>query len=217
MKKWIFQLAWPIMLARLVYLWVRWSGLADQIPVHYGANGEADRIGAKSELLVAVGVLTAVNMAMFLILPRIYKIDPRKTAADNKSRLKGIAFAVSLLVSLIAFIIVDSAGKTTLKFQYKWIFAALGVFWCVLGNYMYNIKPNYFAGLRLPWTLNNEENWRLTHRLAGKLWFGTGILLLILAFLLPASWLVFVFMAMVFITVMVPVVYSYRIYAAGKF
>jgi uncharacterized membrane protein len=81
---------------------------------------------------------------------------------------------------------------------------------------MYNIKPNYFAGLRLPWTLNNEENWRLTHRLAGKLWFTTGILLLILAFLLPASWLVFVFMGMVFVTVIVPVLYSYRMYAMRK-
>lgn len=216
MKKWFTLLAWPVILAPAVYLWTKWSRLPEQVPVHYNLEGQADRIGSRSELLTAVLVLTGMNVLVLVFLPRIYKIDPRKTAADNKSRLNGIAFATVILLSLVTFVIVDNAGVHKINFQFKWIIAAISAFWCVMGNYMYNIKPNYFAGIRLPWTLNNEENWRLTHRLAGKLWFAGGLLSILLAFLLPEVVGGIAFAIIAFITVVIPAVYSYRIYARSR-
>ena len=62
----------------------------------------------------------------------------------------------------------------------RYVFAGVGLLLCLIGNYMHTIKPNYFAGLRLPWTLNNEDNWRKTHLLAGKLWFVGGLVIAIL-------------------------------------
>lgn len=216
MKKWINFLVWPVILVPVVYFLTKWSHLPDQVPVHYGLDGQADRFGSRNELAWVVALLTGMSIVLYLVLPRIYKIDPKKTAADNKNRLKGIAFAVVLLMSLITFMVVDSAGKPQINFQLKWIFVAIGAFWCVLGNYMYNIKPNYFAGLRLPWTLNSEDNWRKTHHLAGKLWFAAGIFIILLAFLLPQSWIIGAFMVIIFITIMIPVIYSYRLFAKSR-
>lgn len=216
MKKWFTFLALPVILAPVAYLWKKWPTIPDTVPVHYGLNGEADRMGSKSELLTMVLVLAGVSLLVLLILPRIYKIDPKKSAAENKGRLSGIAFATMLLMSVITFIIVDNAGEAKINFESKWLVAALGAFWAVMGNYMYNIKPNWFAGIRLPWTLASEDNWRLTHRLAGKLWFAGGLLILILAFLLPTNLVLIAFMVIAALSVIIPSVYSYIMFARSK-
>jgi uncharacterized membrane protein len=77
---------------------------------------------------------------------------------------------------------------------------------------MHTIKPNYFAGIRVPWTLNNEENWRKTHLLAGKLWFAGGLVLAVLCLLLPDTPALIVFFTATMILVIIPVIYSYRLY-----
>ena len=66
--------------------------------------------------------------------------------------------------------------------------AAVGILFCVLGNYMPKFKPNYFVGIRTPWTLASENVWRRTHRLSGLLWFFGGLLYFVISLLIkPAS------------------------------
>ncbi|HKZ67411.1 MAG TPA: SdpI family protein [Chitinophagaceae bacterium] len=77
---------------------------------------------------------------------------------------------------------------------------------------MHTIKPNYFAGIRVPWTLNNEENWRKTHLLAGKLWFVGGLVIALVCLLLPANISIITFFTLTMILVVIPIVYSYRLY-----
>ncbi len=57
--------------------------------------------------------------------------------------------------------------------------SCLLVFFVVLGNFLGNLRPNYFVGIRTPWTLENPETWRATHRLGGRLMFFGGLILLI--------------------------------------
>ena len=45
----------------------------------------------------------------------------------------------------------------------------IGVMFVIMGNYMHKIKQNYSVGIKLPWTLNSEENWNRTHRLGSWL------------------------------------------------
>jgi len=83
------------------------------------------------------------------------------------------------------------------------------VLFIVIGNYMPKCRQNYTMGIKLPWTLNDEENWNKTHRLAGKIWVAGGILIVISA-LLQCFWICFaVFAVMLF----VPFVYSWRLYS----
>jgi uncharacterized membrane protein len=84
----------------------------------------------------------------------------------------------------------------------------MGFLMMVLGNYMPKCAPNYTVGIRLPWTLHDEENWRRTHRFAGFLWMIGGILLLPAA-LLSTMWVTF---AVVLVLTLLPVVYSFLLY-----
>jgi len=86
------------------------------------------------------------------------------------------------------------------------------LFFAFMGNLMHSIKPNYFAGLRTPWTLEDNDTWRATHRLAGKMWFVGGIILTAIALLLPAKAGMITFMGITFVMVIIPVIYSYVYY-----
>ena len=76
------------------------------------------------------------------------------------------------------------------------------------GNYLPKCKQNYTMGIKLPWTLADEDNWTRTHRLAGYIWTAGGILMIVMGFFNLASLYFVVFMAMV----LIPSVYSYWIY-----
>jgi len=94
----------------------------------------------------------------------------------------------------------------------KFVFVAMGLLFALLGNNMYNLQPNYFAGLRLPWTLENEDNWKKTHHLAGRLWFFGGIFFAGMALLLNIEWLSYASIVILSVLVLIPVFYSYNLY-----
>ena len=150
------------------------------------------------------------------MLSNIYKIDPKRYAAENKGRLQRIGFAVGIFMSALCCFIIYSTVKGDIELGMRYVFAGVGLLLSLIGNYMHNIKPNYFAGLRIPWTLNNEENWRKTHLMAGKLWFAGGLIIAILCLLLPDTISLIIFFTLTMILVIIPVVYSYRLYKKNK-
>ena len=92
------------------------------------------------------------------------------------------------------------------------MFVLLGLFFAGLGNLMHSIQPNYFVGMRLPWTLENPDNWRKTHQLTGKLWFGGGLLIAVSSFFLSEQTAMFLMLSTILVICLIPVVYSYRMY-----
>lgn len=210
------KLIWPIMAIPAVYLAIVWNKLPEKVAVHFDLKGNPDRFGNKSELLVTTILLVAMNVLVFLVLTNIYRIDPKKYAAENRDRLVKIAFAVVLFMSGILCMIIYSASNGNINFSTGIIFSGTGLLFAVIGNYLPNLKPNYFAGLRLPWTLENEDNWRKTHQLAGKLWFAGGLLLAAVCLFLPPVAAIAVFFAVMMIIVIIPCVYSYRLYKEQK-
>jgi uncharacterized membrane protein len=212
MTKYFKFLVWPVAVAPIIYLVAAWSSLPEKVAMHFNMQGQPDRFGNKNELIAMVCILSAVSVFIFFLLSNIYKIDPKKYAADNKEKLQRMGFAVAVFISALACFIIYSSAKGNIEMGMRYILAGVGLLICFIGNYMHSIKPNYFAGLRLPWTLNNEDNWRKTHLLAGKLWFAGGLIMAILCLLLPDKVSFIVFFIVMTILVMIPVVYSYRLY-----
>ena len=77
----------------------------------------------------------------------------------------------------------------------------------IIGNYLPKARQNYTIGIKIPWTLANEENWNRTHRLAGYLWMICGILMVLICLtqLVPSEWLIGIILFMT----LVPCVYSF--------
>ena len=95
------------------------------------------------------------------------------------------------------------------------VFLLLGVMFLVMGNYMPKVKQNSTLGIKIHWTLCNEENWNKTHRFAGKVWVAGGIVMLFMT-LLPIKWVIPMLFAVILLLVAAPMLYSYRIYKIHK-
>jgi len=206
------RLIWLIMLLPLIYLAIVWRYIPQTVPMHFDLNGKADDYGNKNELLMMTAILTGANMLGYIVILNVYKIDPKKYAAQNKERLQKIGFSVSLYLATVSAMIIYVISTNHVNLTMKFVFVAMGLLFALIGNNMYNLKPNYFAGMRLPWTLENEDNWRATHHLAGRLWFFGGFVIALLALLLNQQWGIYSTYFVVFVLVLIPVIYSYRYY-----
>ena len=217
MKRLIKYLIWVVFIVPAIYLAIIWNDLPEKIPMRYNLKGEVKLYGGKTELLILIGIVTVINIGVYFLLANINRIDPKKKySEENLPRMKRLAFAVSIFISAIACFILYSCQHDEMKLNPKFIVVGIGLLFTVIGNYFYTIKPNYFAGLRTPWALESEENWRLTHKLGGKLWFAGGLLLAIVGLFLNNTALFIVLMLTILIMVAVPIVYSYRLYAKTK-
>ena len=216
MNKYFKWLIWLVAIIPGIYLAATWQSLPDQVAMHFDLHGDPDRYGDKNELLLVVALLCLMSAGTYFLLSNIYKIDPKRYAAENKDRLHRMGFAVGIFMSALCCVIIYSTIKGSIQFGMRYIFAGVGLLFSLIGNYMHNMKPNYFAGFRVPWTLNNEENWRKTHLLGSKLWFAGGLFIAVLCLLLPDTISLIVFFILTMILVIVPVVYSYRLYKNNK-
>jgi uncharacterized membrane protein len=216
MKKIISWGMWPVLAAPLVYLAIVWNRIPETVALHFDLQGKPDRFGSKKELIGLAAILTAMNLFCYFLLTNIYRIDPKKHAAENRERLRRIAFAVVVFISAILFMIIHSSMIGDIEISMGFIFSGVGLLFAVIGNYMSNMKPNYFAGFRLPWTLEDEDNWKRTHAIAGKLWFGGGLLLAIVCLFTPPVASIVIFFSVTMIMVIIPLVVSYRIYKRKK-
>lgn len=210
------KIVWPLMAAPLIYLAIVWKTLPEKVAMHFNLKGEADRLGSRNELITTIIIMTVVNMIVYLLLTNIWRIDPKKNAAENRNRIATIGFATVVLLSAVMCMIIYSASRGNISFSAGLIFSGVGLFFAILGNYLPNMKPNYFAGFRLPWTLENEENWRKTHQLAGKLWFAGGLLLAAICLFLPSTIAIIVFFTIMVTITLIPCVYSYQLFRKQK-
>lgn len=192
-----------VTLLPVLYLVVNWNLLPESMPIHFDAQGQPNGYGSR---MVYVWMPVGLYLLM-LVLP---KIDPRKA---NYAVFAGSYFKIRLIMAIFIGMInalviwgVVNNSNSIHKFIPLTIFLLL----MLIGNYMGNFRPNYFVGIKVPWTLNSDEVWIRTHKMAGKLWFWGSLAGMALYFVVDKpEW---VFLPLLVILVVVPIVYSYVIY-----
>jgi uncharacterized membrane protein len=212
MKKIFNYILWIVIVAPLVYAAFIWKSIPPRIAVHFNLQGEPDRYGNKTELIVMLMLMTGISIGCWFLLANIHRIDPMRLGKNDNGSMKRLGFAICLFISAFLCYFLYNTRNNELKFFTAFIMIGTGILFAVCGNYFYTIKPNYFAGFRLPWTLNNPENWKQTHHLAGKLWFAGGLLIVIVGVLLKstAAWIVYT--VLLGIMVIVPVIFSWQLF-----
>ena len=208
-----FFLVLVLVTAPIIYLKIVYDMLPEKIAVHFGADMQPDRFGDKSELWNIILILMGVSFLLYILMVNLGKIDPKNQSMQSKDLIEKIGLSVVTFLSLISiYIIYNSFNPTNGNF----IFILLGGFFAFLGNFMYNVKPNYFVGIRLPWTLENEENWRKTHHLGGKIWVIGGLLIVLTGILLSPALMYKILLPILLVIVLIPVIFSYRYYEKSK-
>jgi uncharacterized membrane protein len=195
----------------LAYLLFTWGSVPERIVTTFNFERPVVKEESRQTLLITSIVLSIITIGVYFLMRNLRKIDPKVKNGSPVASFNRLGLSIAIFLVLVNYFFILSAVHSW-EVSKKALFIFLGLLLAVLGNYMYNIKPNFFAGIRLPWTLNDETNWRQTHHLAGKLWFLGGILLALLSWFLPETLLNPVFISTVALLVLIPGIYSYRLY-----
>jgi uncharacterized membrane protein len=202
---------WLLCLIPLIYLGYLWTSLPEQVPTHFTAEGP-DRWSSRTSLIFMPGLLTPGICLLFLALPYL---DPKGKLSQMGSKYTSLRFLLTLFFCLLSCYLLYISSTGTLA-RPEILTALIGALFIVLGNYFQTVRPNYFLGLRTPWTLEDEEVWKSTHKMGGKLWLGAGILILLLSFTLEKGLLDLAMPVIIIIMVVVPLVYSFVAYQRKK-
>ncbi|MED3820781.1 SdpI family protein [Priestia megaterium] len=206
MKKHVFPLG--ITLLTLVAWLIALPHLPATMPIHWGANGEADGFATKiNAMILTVGIMVLI----YFVIAFVPRIDPRKENYKYFSKTYNILLNAVLL---LFFFVNMSTILQGLGYNVPMSYIApimAGLVFIIIGNYLQRVRSNYFMGIRTPWTLSNENVWKKTHRLSGKIFFIGGLLILISAFL-PDGYKSVIMWGSIVLCVAIPYLYSYVAY-----
>ncbi|MGE3857790.1 MAG: SdpI family protein [Dehalococcoidia bacterium] len=166
-----------------------WGRVTPPIPTHWNIRGEVDGYGGRFEGLLLVPLIAAGLYVMLLVLPRI---DPgRANYASFAGPYAVLRYALTVMMAGMHGLLLATALGYPVDMG-RWIPVGVGALLVLLGNILGKVRPNYFVGIRTPWTLASARSWEKTHRLGGRL-FVLGGAGMIVAALVRQPW-VFVVM-----------------------
>ncbi len=182
--------------------------LPNQVAVHWNGAGIPDNFASKAFAGFGLPALLAlIHIFTYVMITN----DPKKANYPKvlKFMLKWLIPVMSLVLVPVTLLI--ALGVEINLSVYAPIFT--GILVTIMGNYLPKTKQNYTLGIRLPWTLNSEENWNKTHRIAGYIWTVGGLCIILTSILNIFSYILS--MGILVILVIVPMMYSYMLYKKG--
>jgi len=198
-----------VIAAMFVWAAVKWPTLPDRIPVHWNAAGVVDGYAGK---FVGLLLPPVVTLAVYLVLRYLPRIDP---ARPNYSSFAGtymlvrtvvvVSMAFSFVVAVLAISNQGAVPKDRLEV------GAVAVLFVILGGAMGKFRPNWFVGIRTPWTLSSKVSWVKTHRVGGRVFVGVGLVTLIVA-LISGKAAFYTLVALTVVGIVYLVIYSYVVW-----
>ena len=185
---------------------ILWNQLPEQMPSHWNASGEID--GWSSKPFVVFG-LPGILLAAQWICTLGTRADPKKENHPEKI-LKLLLWIIPVLSVALGLITYAAALGKAVRVEMI-LPVIIGILFAVIGNYLPKCKQNYTIGIKIPWTLNSEENWNRTHRFAGRLWLVCGFVIMLTGFF-GGFW---IFFGVVLLMVLAPFTYSYMLHRKG--
>lgn len=189
-----------------------WSQIPDgtRIPTHWNARGKINGYSSKTIGLWLFPAMTAIVVALFAVLP---VITPRREHLLKSLRVYQIIWGTMLVFMLALQIVAILAALGVPVPMAGIINVGIGLLFMVMGNLLGKVRSNFIMGVRTPWTLSSELSWNKTHRLAGKLFVGVGLSMMIMGLFFsthPAAANVMIYGLI--ILVLVPVAYSWWVW-----
>lgn len=182
---------------------ILWDRLPTEIATHFGTNNQPDGYSSKS---FAVFGLPLLMLGIHLLCIIVTNADPKKQNISDKA-IAVVLWIIPVISLVLMSITYAYALGTKIRIGFI-VIMMLGVIFILLGNYMPKTKQNFTFGMKIPWTLNDEENWVKTHRLAGRLMVFGGAIICVTA-IFESPW---IFFPTVIIMLAAPLAYSYKLY-----
>lgn len=153
-----------------------WPTAPERMPIHWNAAGEVDGYGGKGQGLL---LLPCIALAQYLLLRFLPRADPGRANYTNfRGAYDTVRLAVLVLLAVVYGIlhVYLRGGRLEVTLVLPLLVGGLFV---VLGNTFGKLRPNWFIGIRTPWTLSSKEAWTRTHRVGGWLMVALGLAIMV--------------------------------------
>ena len=202
---------WPGLLAIVLvtaYGLLSLTRLPAELATHWGFNGEVNGTMPK---LMAILFAPGLGLVLAALLSTLPKLDPRKA---NFPMYEGtwwlVGNAILVFIAALNLFIIGIGLGWNVPMQ-RLVGIGVGVLLALIGNYLTRVRPNWFLGIRTPWTLTSERSWRETHLLGGRLMV-LGGLLLVAVTLITGTMPVWAVVVGVLVPAVVSIAYSYFVW-----
>ena len=186
-----------------------WNQLPDPIATHFNFKNEPDGWSSKAFTVFGMPLVLLALHWITLMVSSTKNAQIKNLHSKINFLFWWIIPSVSLLVMVLCYGYALGApfdiGRIVLPF--------VGVLFAITGNYMPKVRRNYSVGIKVPWTLADDENWNKTHRMAAPVWVVCGLLLIVLGLIGSTSWLAF---AVILVMVFLPTAYSFALHLKKK-
>lgn len=204
--KWKMIVSSVVILLPALYGIVMWNHLPDVMATHWGADANADASTGKAMAVFGQPLLYLL-VHLFCLWLTLRDQEKRRQSAKALGMIFWILPVCSLATSGMLYRAALGEGMEVFAI----VPVLLGALFVCVGNYLPKLTQNRTLGIKVSWTLGNEENWNRTHRFVGKVWVGGGLLLLLSA-LFPLQAMVWVMVFVVAALGLLPIAYSYAIF-----
>jgi len=191
-------------LGAVVSVWA-YGRLPETVATHWNLQGTPDGFSSRIWAVVLMPLVTVGLTSLFNVLPRV---DPRR---ENYAKFLDsywlIANAILVFTGVVHGLILANGLGYTVQVD-RLLPVGVGLLFVFLGNYLTRVEPNWFIGVRTPWTLSSDTVWRKVHRTAGWLFVIAGIVIAAGAFA-PRSAFMPLFVVTIVAAAGIPVAQSY--------
>jgi uncharacterized membrane protein len=186
--------------------------LPEMVPSHWNAAGEVDDTMSRNTITFLIPGFTLVLGLVLLYLPNI---DPLRANVERFRRVYNL-FIVGFAAYLIFIHVLILLAGLGVEFNMTYLLippASLMMFG--IGFVLEKTKPNWFLGVRTPWTLSSPDVWEKTHRL-GSLLFKVSGGIMLFGLIVSADVAFTIMIGAILLTTIVLIFYSYFAYQAEK-
>ncbi|KCZ54198.1 hypothetical protein HY29_15275 [Hyphomonas beringensis] len=189
-----------------------------QIPVHWGPDGKPDSFADREKATFMLWMMPAISAFVAACMAIAASVDPRQANLNSSRKAYLISWIGAMIVLTgihggIAFMMTQAGTPASdSPDMIRWIIAACGALFILIGNYLPKTRSTFMMGIRTPWTLSSDMTWEKTHRLAGRLFMVAGILGMIGAFVFHGIWLALQLSILVIGAALISVIYSWFVW-----
>lgn len=208
-NKMLLVLTSVIILLQTVTGVLLWDRLPDPMATHFNFHNEPD--GWSSRAFTVFGMPLLLLALHWVCL--VACCAPSHQMKNYNSKIK---YLLMFIIPAASLLVMVSCYGYALNAQFnisRVVLVFVGVVFAVTGNYLPKVRRNYTVGIKLPWTIADDENWNRTHRMAAPLWVICGVLLIVFGLIGYMGWAT---IAMIVLLVLLPTVYSLALHLKKK-
>ena len=186
-----------------------WDQLPDQIATHFDFHNQPNGWSSKEFTVFGMPlVLLALHWVCLLV-----SCSPNHQMKNYNSKIKYLLLFIIPATSLLMMVICYGYALGDQLNVNRMSLIFVGLVFAVTGNYLPKLRRNYTTGIKLPWTMADDENWNKTHRMAAPVWVICGLLIIIMGLIGEPTWIE---PTAIVIAVLLPTAYSFALYLKKK-